>query len=398
MEKNDLVPTKVVEADSWKIELGDVHNKHKEFIKGIEKAFSIIQHQERSYGDRGLSPVSFFIGLLNIALTGFILGRFPQHYWLFQFIKSLFLMSANAFIKWKKKTILYMLDLCWMVSIFYIIFSLISVLGTFGTHTLAITGSRFMWHMIFATANGPTAWSVIVLRNAMVFHNIEKWSSLYIHLSPALVTWAMRWHADSVHKAWPEVFGSPLDDEATFGNIFGAGVAFYLIHASMYVPWLLCYGRFHGFNLKKDDYDTVYQSLMKGLPHNLKVKIGYVEENKTALKPCLIYYTIHMLATFVSFAWAYICYESVWVHTAFCVAIFTASAWWGSMTYFKMMTMYYQSRFVKYLKGLKEAYAKGDGQDDVYINQEPLIPPNIRRTLTDEVTNSTFGEMETSSV
>ena len=68
------------------------------------------------------------------------------------------------------------------------------------------------------------------------------------------------------------------------------------------------------------------------------------------------------------------------------------------MTYFKMMTMYYQSRFVKYLKGLKEAYAKGDGQDDVYINQEPLIPPNIRRTLTDEVTNSTFGEMETSSV
>ena len=34
------------------------------------------------------------------------------------------------------------------------------------------------------------------------------------------------------------------------------------------------------------------KSLMKGLPHNLKVKIGYVEENKTALKPCLIYYTI----------------------------------------------------------------------------------------------------------
>ena len=66
------------------------------------------------------------------------------------------------------------------------------------------------------------------------------------------------------------------------------------------------------------------------------------------------------------------------------------------MTYFKMMTMYYQARFEKYLKGLKEAYEKGGGQDDVYIEQQPLIPPSIRRTLTDELSESSFGEVETS--
>ena len=116
----------------------------------------------------------------------------------------------------------------------------------------------------------------------MVFHNIENWSSLYIHLSPALVTWAMRWHASSVHDAWPEVFGAPLDDEATFWEYFRCRRCILFDSRIHLCPVALCYGRFHGFNLKKDDYDTVYQSLMKGLPHNLKVKSVRVEENKTA--------------------------------------------------------------------------------------------------------------------
>ena len=96
--------------DSWKLELGDVYHKHKEFIKGVEKSLAIIQHQERSYGNRGLSPVSFFIGLINVALTGFMLGRFPAHYWLYQFFKCIILMGLNAYVKYKKKRYC----ICWI--------------------------------------------------------------------------------------------------------------------------------------------------------------------------------------------------------------------------------------------------------------------------------------------
>ena len=377
---NELKPPALQRIqDSWKLELGDVYHKHKEFIKGVEKSLAIIQHQERSYGNRGLSPVSFFIGLINVALTGFMLGRFPAHYWLYQFFKCIILMGLNAYVKYKKKTILYMLDLCWIVSFFYLAFSLLSVLGALGINTLPITGSRFLWHMIFAVANGPTAWSVIALKNGMVFHSIEKWGSLFIHLSPAMVTWTMRWSALEVHAAWPGVFGSPLNEDLQFIDIFGAGVIFYLIHASVYIPWLICYGRFHGFNISPDDYDTVYQSIIKGLPKSLQMKFGYTSDNKSALKPVLIYYSIHMFLTFLTFTWAYLCYMSFWVHTLFVATCFTLSAWWGSMTYFNMMTTFYQSRFNKYLKGLKEAHMKGGGKDVEYIEKEMRNTIMVRR-------------------
>ena len=55
---NELKPPALQRIqDSWQLELGDVYHKHKEFIKGVEKSLAIIQHQERSYGNRGLSPV-----------------------------------------------------------------------------------------------------------------------------------------------------------------------------------------------------------------------------------------------------------------------------------------------------------------------------------------------------
>ena len=129
-EKNDLVPTKVVEADSWKIELGDVQNKHKEFIKGIEKAFSIIQHQERSYGDRGLSPVSVFRWFTEHCFNSFYIGPLSGTLLAVPMYKIALLdVRQRLYQVEEKNDFVYaglMLD---CIHIFYIIFSLISVLA-----------------------------------------------------------------------------------------------------------------------------------------------------------------------------------------------------------------------------------------------------------------------------
>ena len=66
MEKNDLVPTKVVEADSWKIELGDVHNKHKEFIKGIEKALVSFNTKNAPMAIVALALFRFLLGCWSL--------------------------------------------------------------------------------------------------------------------------------------------------------------------------------------------------------------------------------------------------------------------------------------------------------------------------------------------
>ena len=55
-------------------------------------------------------------------------------------------------------------------------------------------------------ANGPLASAAINLNNALVLHEIENMASCFIHLTPMLVTWTMRWKADRYDAAYPEIF------------------------------------------------------------------------------------------------------------------------------------------------------------------------------------------------
>jgi hypothetical protein len=42
-----------------------------------------IEAQGEAYRKKGLSPFSFFSGVMNVFITGFILGKVPEYYWLF---------------------------------------------------------------------------------------------------------------------------------------------------------------------------------------------------------------------------------------------------------------------------------------------------------------------------
>lgn len=40
---------------------------------------------------------------------------------------------------------------------------------------------------------GPLAWSILAWRNSLVFHSLDKTTSLFIHLTPNLLFYALRW-------------------------------------------------------------------------------------------------------------------------------------------------------------------------------------------------------------
>lgn len=53
----------------------------------------------------------------------------------------------------------------------------------------------------FLLANGPLAFAVPVWRNSLVFHDLEKITSLYIHVYPGLLLYALRWYPSSPSAA-----------------------------------------------------------------------------------------------------------------------------------------------------------------------------------------------------
>ena len=52
----------------------------------------------------------------------------------------------------------------------------------------------------FIIATGPLAWSVIVLSNALVLHDIKHYSSTFIHLWPCWTTLSLRTHAEQLRE------------------------------------------------------------------------------------------------------------------------------------------------------------------------------------------------------
>ena len=50
--------------------------------------------------------------------------------------------------------------------------------------------------VILAYANGPLLFATVGLNNALVLHNIEYMGSVFIHFSPAIVTWTLHWYPE----------------------------------------------------------------------------------------------------------------------------------------------------------------------------------------------------------
>jgi len=67
--------------------------------------------------------------------------------------------------------------------------------------------------ILWGIANGPLALACLALHNSLIFHDIENTASLFIHFSPGITSWTMRWYSLDYHLKWPGVFGMPLTED-----------------------------------------------------------------------------------------------------------------------------------------------------------------------------------------
>lgn len=87
-------------------------------------------------------------------------------------------------------------------------------LHCYGYDIQPLTNSRWAFYSFWSMANGPFAISVILLKNALVLHDLPNLSSAFIHLSPCSLAWTLRWYSPVIMKRWPGVFDLPMPDSA----------------------------------------------------------------------------------------------------------------------------------------------------------------------------------------
>ena len=157
----------------------------------------IIKRQADSYQIQGLSPVSFCVGVMNVGISGYMIGANPEYFWLYIVSKMLVVFTLLFFIRKKKKHLMYFYDFCWINAFAWIILNLQFLFTHWGLTKSVLpefTLSGKMYLLTFGIANGPIAWACLALGNAMLFHRVDHMASLFIHLSPCLVSWSIRWN------------------------------------------------------------------------------------------------------------------------------------------------------------------------------------------------------------
>jgi len=154
--------------------------------------------------------ISFTFGVLCICGTEWLALRHPEFFPLYYYVLMMALL-VNRFITYAQENWhLFMLDFCYFVNL--------SV-----TLQTAFFPDHLLWYKAnYMLAMGPLMTAIMVWKNSLVFHSLDKLTSMFLHAFPPLTVHLFRWGLiQNKHIK--------LEDTLWDAESFGAAVGVYLV-------------------------------------------------------------------------------------------------------------------------------------------------------------------------
>lgn len=308
--------------------------------------------------------VAFIFGVMNIFISGYLLGGFPQYFQYWYTAQILYFMPIRFYTYHKRGYHYFLADLCYFVN-----FLLVLSLWVF-------PDSKRLFMATYCLAFGNNAVAIIMWRNSLVFHSFDKVTSLFIHIMPCATLHCM------VHLTSPEVQrvqypavwtiqNSPPDSPTNYANV----VSMLAWSSIPYAIWQLSYyffitirrrekiaaGRPTSFTWLRKSYSKVWigrfvLSLPNALQEPAFMMIQYLYAVLTML-PCPL--------------WFHYRYAS----GAFLMTVFAWSVYNGSTYYIDV----FGKRFQKELEDMRAEVAKWQNSPDgAGMLASPTLTPHER--------------------
>ncbi|TVY34186.1 putative membrane protein [Lachnellula subtilissima] len=118
--------------------------------------------------------VSFICGVLNVLISGYLIGGYPQYFHIWYTVQLLYFMPIRYFTYHKRGYHYFLADLCYFVNLL----CLLSI--------WIFPQSKRLFISTFCLAFGNNAVAIAMWRNSLVFHSFDKVTSLFIHIMPCV--------------------------------------------------------------------------------------------------------------------------------------------------------------------------------------------------------------------
>ncbi|CAO0803080.1 unnamed protein product [Mucor circinelloides] len=291
--------------------------------------------------------VSFVVGVGNTCITPVIAARLPVWIPIYYTVQLCYLITLRFFVYKSKQWHYFFFDLCYYVNLLTLLF-----LWVFPSSTLLYTAA-------FTLTNGPVLWAIITWRNSLVFHSLDKVTSVFIHIFPALVTYTLRWftvlHGDPDQalvyrdQHFPAISKMPV--MGWWYTLF-VSTGFYLAWQIFYVCFVMV--------AKKDKVEsgsrtTSYTTLLNKSPENKNKSFILAITSLFGEK-----YKLHMFIfwqfwyTLGTSALTYFYYKSFWFHSSCLMTMFAVSVWNGASYYIDVFSKHYLDEVERRLAEFKE--------------------------------------------
>ncbi|KAL2888168.1 putative membrane protein [Ceratocystis lukuohia] len=116
--------------------------------------------------------ISFICGVMNVFISGYLLGSFPQYFHIWYTAQLFYFMPIRGIAYHRRGYHYFLADLCYFVNLLLIL------------SLWVFPNSKRMFTSVYCLAFGNNAVAIIMWRNSLVFHSFDKVTSLFIHIMP----------------------------------------------------------------------------------------------------------------------------------------------------------------------------------------------------------------------
>jgi len=280
---------------------------------------------------RTSDKIAFTVGIIVLCLTEWILLK-KQDLMPYLYCLMLFpLMIARYYTYSKAKFTYFMLDFCYFVQILLLI------------HLFIIPTHVTFFHIVFAASNGPLLVGLVMWRNSLVFHDLDKLTSVFIHLFPALVTWCIRWYPSNGDLSY---LCHDNDCNLSYYNVFVLTMGIYAFWQVLYLIQTDVVDR-RKIELDKDIM-TSCRWMTEVKPHPIW---KFYKKHGASLKYANFYLVVtQFFYTIGTLVPVMIAFNSFELHSIYLALIVICSIWNGANFYFEIFTETYSKRLQRYLK------------------------------------------------
>ena len=315
-------------------------NRARKLLTG-DANVAIEDHLKTTPVVKWIDKMSFTLGLFGFGITEFIALKLPEYYWVWYSCVMVGLLVLRIYSYVTKKWGFFMLDFCYFVVLTNIV------------NSVFFPSNVIFWQINFMFSNGPLLVAVLAWRNSLVFHSLDKMTSIFIHFLGSLLTFLARWHptgrttmCSERVRVQPSPHLSASKAEAAYTECSSLSVASALLWPCFaYFCWqilqiILTEGIFQSMISNDNTLQTSIRWLCKDkrnamhqLCKSVCLSTGIFAKGETfdgdAWKSKIIFWVAQFVYTIVTLIPGIIVYHSYWLHVGWLIAVMFGVTWNG---------------------------------------------------------------------